>query len=320
MDITVNDQCIGDKFSVYRGDSCEIIKGIPDNSIHFSVYSPPFESLYTYSNSERDMGNSKTSLEFARHFRFLANELYRITMPGRNMSVHCMDLPKSKQRDGVIGLRDFRGVLIRIFERAGFTFHSNVTIWKDPVVAMQRTKALGLLHKQVKKDSCRSRQGVPDYLLTFRKDGDNPEPVAGEFDAYSGDEQTMIERSKFIDNMSDNEKTRFSIDTWQRYASPVWMDINPSDTLQKTSARENADERHIAPLQLQVIERAIQLWSNPNDIVFTPFLGIGSELYQAIKMNRRGIGIELKESYYNQAVKNLRRAEEEKNISQGGMF
>lgn len=282
--MNVTNQAHGDGWTLYNGDSCDVIKGIPSDSIHYSIFSPPFESLYTYSNSERDMGNSKTTNEFARHFRFLAKELYRVIMPGRLVSVHCMDLTKSKSRDGVIGLRDFRGALIRIFERAGFIFHSNVTIWKDPVTAMQRTKALGLLHKQIKKDSCMSRQGIPDYLLTFRKDGDNPERV-----------------------MHTNET--FPVKKWQEYASPVWMDINPSKTLQRESARENDDERHICPLQLQVIERGIELWTNPGDIVFTPFAGIGSEVYQAILQGRRGIGIELKESYFNVAVKNCNAAE-----------
>lgn len=284
VSMNVTNQAHGDGWTLYNGDSCEVIKGIPSDSIHYSIFSPPFESLYTYSNSERDMGNSKTPNEFARHFRFLAKELYRVIMPGRLISVHCMDLMKSKSRDGVIGLRDFRGALIRIFERAGFIFHSNVTIWKDPVTAMQRTKALGLLHKQIKKDSCMSRQGIPDYLLTFRKDGDNPERVT-------------------------HTNETFPVKKWQEYASPVWMDINPSKTLQRESARENDDERHICPLQLQVIERGIELWTNPGDIVFTPFAGIGSEVYQAILQGRRGIGIELKESYFNVAVKNCNAAE-----------
>jgi DNA modification methylase len=190
-----------------------------------------------------------------------------------------MDLPTQKQRDGFIGLSDFPGELIKMFQDAGFIYHSRVTIWKDPVVAMQRTKALGLLHKQIKKDSAMCRQGIADYIITFRKDGENPEKI-----------------------MHTNET--FPVNKWQNYASPVWMDINQSNTLQRESAREQQDEKHICPLQLDVIERCIELWTNPNDIVFTPFLGIGSEVYQALKMNRRGIGIELKESYYNQAVAN----------------
>lgn len=286
----VKQQEIGERYALYCGDSCEVIKGIPDNSVHFTVYSPPFASLYTYSNSDRDMGNCRSHAEFYEQFEFLASELFRVLMPGRNMSFHCMNLPTSKERDGFIGITDFRGELIRIFQKAGFIFHSEVCIWKDPVTAMQRTKALGLLHKQLKKDSCMSRQGIPDYLVTMRKPGENPEPVTHTNDT-------------------------FPVDAWQRYASPVWMDINPSDTLQARSARDEKDERHICPLQLDVIKRAILLWSNPGDIVLTPFLGIGSEAYVALELKRRAIGIELKESYYNQAVKNCKSVVECEQIS-----
>lgn len=280
----VLDQAHGQNFTVYNGDTTEVIKGIPDNSLHYSIFSPPFASLYTYSNSERDMGNCKTHAEFSQHFQYLINEMYRAMMPGRLVSFHVMNLPTSKERDGFIGITDFRGDLIRAFQRAGFIFHSEVCIWKDPVTAMQRTKALGLLHKQIKKDSCMSRQGIPDYLVTMRKPGENPERVS-------------------------NTNESFPVSLWQQYASPVWMDINPSDTLQYRSAREEKDERHIAPLQLQVIERGIRLWSNPGDVVFTPFLGIGSEAYVALKMGRRAIGCELKRSYFRQAAANCRAVE-----------
>lgn len=261
----------------------EVLKGIPDNSIHYSIFSPPFASLYTYSNSDRDMGNSKTDDEFYEHFTFLVKELYRVTMPGRLLSFHCMNLPTSKVRDGVIGIKDFRGLLIRIFTDAGWIYHSEVCIWKNPVTAMQRTKALGLLWKQLKKDSAMSRQGIPDFIVTMRKPGDNPERV------------THTDES-------------FPCNVWQKYASPVWMDINQSDTLQRKSAREDKDEKHICPLQLEVIKRCIELWSNPNDIVLDPFAGIGSTPYVALRMGRRGLGVELKESYYNQAVKNCNEA------------
>ncbi|MCK9571294.1 helicase [Candidatus Pacearchaeota archaeon] len=273
-----------DLWDMRLGDCCEEIKNIESDSIHYIIFSPPFSSLYTYSNSPRDLGNCKDDLEFFAHFDFLASDLFRILMPGRLMSVHCMNLPTSKQSQGVIGIRDFRGDLIRIFQAAGFIYHSEVCIWKDPVTAMQRTKALGLLHKQLKKDSCMSRQGIPDYLVTFRKPGDNPERVT-----------------------HTNES--FPVKIWQNYASPIWMDINPSETLQRTSAREDEDERHIAPLQLQVIRRGLELWTNPGDLVFSPFAGIGSEGYEAVKNGRKFIGIELKESYYQQACKNLKRAE-----------
>jgi hypothetical protein len=272
-------------WSLYHGDSVEIIKGLPSNSLHFTIFSPPFSSLYTYSNSERDMGNCRDDGQFFKHFgEFLVPELLRVTMPGRLLSFHCMNLPTSKQTHGVIGIRDFRGNLIRVFTNAGWIFHSEVCIWKDPVTAMQRTKALGLLHKQIKKDSCMSRQGIPDYLVTMRKPGDNPERV------------------------SHTDET-FPVGVWQQYASPVWMDINPSDTLQRESAREHNDERHICPLQLQVIQRALELWSNSNDVVFSPFAGIGSEGYQSIKMGRKFVGVELKESYFKQACLNLKAAE-----------
>lgn len=290
MNTLVKNQTIRERYALYNGDSCEVLKSMPDNSIHYSIFSPPFAQLYVYSNSHRDLGNCKTRTEFYTHFGYIVKELFRTLKPGRLISFHCMNLPLQKARDGVIGLTDFRGELIRIFESAGFIYHSEVCIWKDPVVAMQRTKALGLLHKQLKKDSCMSRQGLPDYLVTMRKDGNNVEPVQGELKYYSGD-------INFAQDMT-------SVEIWQRYASPVWMDINQSLTLQKASAKDNDDEKHLCPLQLQVIERALQLWTNENDIVLSPFMGIGSEIYQSLKMKRRGVGIELKESYYNQAVLN----------------
>ena len=276
----VLDQVTKNKYAVYNGDSCEVVKAIPDNSIHYTIFSPPFASLYTYSNSDRDMGNSKGDDEFYNHFIYLAKELYRITMPGRLLSFHCMDLPLMKERDGVIGLKDFPSIIRQIFEDCGFIYHSKVTIWKNPVTEMQRTKALGLLHKQIRKDSAMNRQGIPDYIVTMRKPGDNPERI------------------------SHTHET-FPVDVWQNYASPVWMDIRQSDTLQKKSAREDKDERHICPLQLEVIQRCIELWTNPGDIVLDPFAGIGSVPYVAVTMGRRGIGIELKDSYYKQAKNNL---------------
>lgn len=278
--MNVLEQVIENKYAIYNGDSCEIVRAIPDNSIHYTIFSPPFASLYTYSNSDRDMGNSKGDDEFYNHFIFLAKELYRVTMPGRLLSFHCMDLPLMKERDGVIGLKDFPAIIRKIFEDCGFIYHSKVTIWKNPVTEMQRTKALGLLHKQIRKDSTMNRQGIPDYIITLRKPGENPERVSHTHES-------------------------FPVNVWQNYASPVWMDIRQSDTLQKKSAREDKDERHICPLQLEVIQRCIELWTNPNDIVLDPFAGIGSVPYTAVKMGRRGIGVELKESYYNQAVNNL---------------
>ena len=282
---------IGNGCALYNGDSVELIKAFPDESMHFEVYSPPFSSLYTYSNSDRDLGNSKTDEQFFEHFHFLTTELFRILKPGRIMAVHCMNLPTSKERDGFIGIKDFRGELIREFQSVGFIYHAEVCIWKNPVTAMQRTKALGLLHKQIKKDSCMSRMGIPDYVVIMRKPGDNPERVAHTNDTYP-------------------------VSEWQNVASPiceydhspVWWDINQSDTLNVRMARDGRDERHICPLQLPVIERLLKLYTNPNDIVFTPFLGIGSEVYQAILMGRRGVGIELKKSYFDCAVENVKNA------------
>jgi DNA modification methylase len=274
------DQQIGENYAIYNGDCVELVRGLPDESVHYSVFSPPFASLYTYSASPRDMGNCADDDEFFEHFAYLATELHRVLKPGRLVSMHCMLMPTSKARDGFIGLRDFRGDLIRAMQRAGFVFHSEVVIWKDPVTAMQRTKALGLLHKQLKKDSCMSRQGVPDYVVTMRKLGDNPEPVS-------------------------HTNETFPVQSWQKYASPVWMDIDPSDTLQYRSAREHDDERHICPLQLEVIRRCLRLWSNPGDNVLSPFAGIGSEGYVALQEGRRFVGCELKRSYYEQAARNL---------------
>ena len=291
--VNVIDQAVSERYALYNGDSAEILKSIPDSSVHYSIFSPPFASLYTYSNSERDLGNCRTTAEFYEQFKFIVDELFRVLIPGRLISFHCMDLPLSKERDGVIGLRDFRGELIKLFEDSGFVLHSQVCIWKDPVIAMQRTKAIGLLHKQLKKDSCMSRQGIPDYLVTMRKPGDNPEPVS-------------------------HTNETFPVEIWQKYASPIWTDINPSDTLQATSARDEKDERHICPLQLPVIERCIELYSNPEDVVLDPFDGIASTGYQAIKMGRKHVGVELKESYYKIACKNLDDAEREQ--KNGGMI
>lgn len=277
------EQRIDEFYSMYHGDSCEVVKGIPDNSIHYTIFSPPFSSLYTYSNSDRDMGNSKDDAEFYEHFKYLVKELYRITMQGRLLSFHCMNIPLMKQKDGVIGLKDFRGELIKLFTDEGFIFHSEVCIWKNPVTEMQRTKALGLLHKQIKKDSSMSRHGIPDYVVTMRKPGENPEPI-------------------------EHTNETFPVDLWQKYASPVWMDIKQSNTLQKKSARAEEDERHICPLQLDVIKRCICLWTNPGDIVLDPFAGIASSNYMALRLDRRTIGIELKDSYYVQAVANCEMA------------
>lgn len=283
--MNVIDQVTTDHFSIYNADCIDVLRGMPDSSVHYSIFSPPFASLYTYSASPRDMGNCSTHEEFYAQFRYLVPELYRVMKPGRLLSFHCMLLPTSKARDGYIGLTDFRGELIRTFREVGWIHHSEVVIWKDPVTAMQRTKALGLLHKQIRKDSCMSRQGIPDYLITMRKPGDNPEPVS-----HTG------------------EGDDIPVSMWQRFASPVWTDIDQGDTLQRQSAREDDDEKHICPLQLGVIRRAMKLWTNPGDVVLSPFAGIGSEGHVAVQMGRKFVGAELKGSYYTQAVKNLHAA------------
>lgn len=294
MDKVIN-QAVTEHFALYNGDSCEVMAGLPDNSMDYSIFSPPFEDLYTYSDSPRDLGNCRSTEEFYQQFTYIVKQLFRVMKVGRLVSIHCMDLPTTKASDGFIGLRDFPGILIKLFQDCGFYYHSRVTIWKDPVVAMQRTKALGLLHKQIKKDSSMCRQGIADYIITMRKPGDNENPITHTNEA-------------------------FPVEKWQQYASPVWMDIQQGNTLNRTSAREERDEKHICPLQLDVIARCIELWSNEGDTIFTPFLGIGSEAYQSLKMHRKAVGIELKESYFRQAVKNCDRAitcEEQINLFEG---
>lgn len=312
----VIDQVVTDDYAIYHADCVEGVKGLPDNSVGFSVYSVPFASLFTYSNSDRDMGNTKDDEEFAHHYRFLIKDHMRHMMPGRLVAVHCMNLPTSKARDGFVGLRDFRGEIIRAFVEEGFIYHSEICIWKDPVVAMQRSKAVGLLHKTIEKDSSQSRMGLADYVVVFRKPGENAEPISGrlKLDDYAGEDKPNVAHEAF-----NGEVDRWnSINIWQRYASPVWSDIRQSNTLQFRNAKDNDDDKHICPLQLDVISRCIQLWSNPGDIVLTPFMGIGSEVYQAVKMGRKGIGFELKESYFNAAKKNVQSSIEEN--KQADMF
>ena len=306
------DQVITDDYAIYQGDSCEIIRALPGDSIGFGIHSPPFEGLYKFSNFDRDISNNDGPA-FWDHYAFLIQELLRVTKPGRLHSVHCMQLPTSKIRHGHIGMRDFRGEIIRAYEDAGWIFHSEVCIWKDPVVAQQRTKSIRLLHKQIVKDSTISGQGLADYVVTFRKPGDNPEPVSGGFDQYIGEGEGP-DPAKYTSAMDG--RNWYSIEVWQRYASPVWTDINQTRTLQYRGGRDEKDEQHISPLQLDVIERCLQLWSNPGDTVLTPFLGIGSEVYCSVRMGRKGIGIELKPSYFAQSKRNL----ENMTRDAGGLF
>lgn len=274
----------GSEFAAYHGDCVDVVRQLPDNSVGFSVYSPPFASLFTYSDSIADMGNNADDHEFIRHYGFLLTELARVTKPGRLSAVHCSDLPLQKWKDGMIGIKDLSGDIIRAHQEAGWVLHSRVTIWKDPVVEMTRTKALGLLYKQLQKDSTRSRTGMPDYLMVFRAPGENTEPVG-------------------------QDSKKFPVERWQQWASPVWMDIRQTNTLNVAIARQDKDERHLCPLQLDLIERALLLWSNPGDIVLSPFLGVGSEGFVALKQRRKFVGVELKEAYWKQACKHLAAAE-----------
>lgn len=274
----------GKEWAAYHGDCCAVLPQLPDASVGFSVYSPPFGNLFVYSDSVADMGNCADDAEFGAHYGFMVREKFRVTMPGRLSAVHCSDLPMTKWRDGQIGIKDFSGQIIRIHEDAGWVLHSRITIWKCPVVEMTRTKALGLLYKQLLKDSGRSRAGMPDYLLVFRKPGDNPSPI--------------IHRAE-----------DFPVEQWQEWASPVWMTVNQTNVLNVAAARSEHDERHLCPLQLDVIERAIHLWSNPGDVVLSPFMGIGSEGVMALKARRKFVGIELKDSYFRQACRHLDSAE-----------
>jgi DNA modification methylase len=289
------DQFHSKRFAAYLGDCVEIVAQLPSESVDYIIYSPPFSSLYVYSHSERDMGNNRNDAEFFQHYGYLSAELMRVLKPGRNMSIHVMNLPTSKTREGYIGVRDFRGDCIRLHQGDGFIYHSEVCVWKDPVVAMQRTKALGLLWKQIQKDSSMCRQGIPDYVVTFRKPGENPKPIS-------------------------HTKEQFPVKEWQHLASPCWMDIKQSNTLNRKAAREEEDERHIAPLQLDLIERCLRLWSADDDVVLSPFMGIGSEGYVSLQKSRRFIGVELKRSYFDLAVKNLQEAELHKDIGQQAGF
>jgi len=313
MDLKAINQEITKEYAIYEGDSCELMKAIPENSIGYSIHSPPFEGLYKFSNSDRDISNNEGEA-FYKHYGYIVEQLLRITKQGRLASVHCMQLPTSKTHDGFIGMRDFRGEVIRLFQEKGWIFSSEVCIWKDPVVAQQRTKSIRLLHAQVSKDSTISGQGLADYIVTFRKPNDNEEPVGNgkgnpRFEYYIGEGAAPEPIENKLKRMSEEEAKKWhSIEVWQRYASPVWTDINQSRTLQYRGARDEKDEQHISPLQLDVIERCIHLWSNPDDIVFTPFMGIGSEVYGAVELGRKGMGIELKPSYFRQAVKNLKAA------------
>lgn len=316
-DVKVIAQEATDNFALYNSDCIEMMKGLPVDSVHYAIWSPPFASLYTFSDDPRDVSNNSDDRVFWAHYGYVLEAVYRVLKPGRMVSIHCMDLPTSITRDGFIGMRDFPGENIRLCQEIGFIYHSRVYIRKDPVSAMQRTKALGLLHKQMVKDSAMSRMAIGDSIITLRKPGSNDEPVAGVLDTYYGDDQTddelwMEAHRSFHAEGNRSIADHKSILTWQKYAEPIWTDIVQGDVLSHRMAREEHDERHISPLQLTPVRRCVQLWTNPGDIVLSPFAGIGTAGYVAIEMGRRFVGAELKISYYRQAVANLRTAERER--------
>lgn len=323
------DEAHGRDWTLYRGDCCEVIKGIPDDSIGLTIFSPPFSNLYVYSDSISDMGNCSSDEEFFKHFAFLASELHRVTIPGRLVAMHCKDLPKYFGRDGAAGLKDFPGDIIRCFEVYGWTFHSRVTIWKDPVIEMQRTKNNGLLHKTLCRDSSQSRQGMADYMVVMRKtpaDGlmsvspvKRPHSREECFAEYHGVSEP-VEMSAWCKAGEPEKGSGYGLNIWQRYASPVWFDIDQTKVLNYRVARDEKDEKHICPLQLDVIARSVELWSNPGDVVLSPFAGIGSEGYQAVLMNRCFVGIELKDTYFDVASRHLSIAEQKRFESMAVLF
>lgn len=313
-EVNVIDQSEGRGWIIYNADCIDVLNGLPAASLHYSIFSPPFASLYTFSDDPRDVSNNNDDRVFWKHYRFVIEGLYRAIKPGRLVSIHCMDLPTSITRDGFIGMRDFPGDNIRLCQDVGFIYHSRVYIRKDPVSAMQRTKAIGLLHKQVVKDSALSRMGIGDSIVTLRKPGNNDDPISGELETFYGDDESDAEFTREARSSIDAGGKRSlsqhkSILIWQRYAEPIWADIHQGDTLSFHMAREEHDERHISPLQLTPVRRCIQLWTNPGDIVFSPFAGIGTAGYAAVELNRKFVGAELKASYYRQAIANLKVAE-----------
>jgi len=318
--VGVKHQKITKRFAVYCGDCCEVLPDIPAKSVGFSIFSPPFGDLYKYSDDDADMGNSNSPKEFFEHFTFLVEQLRRVMMPGRVVAVHCMDLPTFKSHGKDIGVWDFPGAIIRCFEKFNFIQHTpRITIWKDPLLAATRTKAIQLAHKQIVKDSAMCGIGIPDCIVTFRTPGDNPKPIANPSGLvkYHGKRSVPKDLDKWEGFDGDQRKNKRSHWIWQQYASPVWFDIRQTRVLKYREARDNDDEKHICPLQLDTIERCLALWSREDDIVLTPFMGVGSEVYCAVKNKRRAIGIELKESYYRQALKNMANLERKVKASKG---
>ena len=297
---------VTDRFAIYLGDCCKVLPNLPDESIHLGIHSPPFANLYSYSDSDSDLGNCSSYEEFFTHYEFVVKELYRLSMPGRITAIHCMDIPTHASKQGYIGLEDFPGDIIKLFKKCGFIFHARVCVWKDPLMAAVRTHAIGLAHKQIVKDSAMCRTGIPDYVLAFRKPGENPEPIAHPMGLteYPGSTAIPHNLEKYLGHL-DPKTNKRSHWVWQKIASPVWMDIRQTKLLPYKNAKDPDDEKHCCPLQTDVIERCLILWSNPGDKVLTPFMGIGSEVAWAVKKGRRGIGVELKPSYFRMAKKNI---------------
>jgi len=306
---TVVDQNITGDYALYHGDCCEVMPGMPDDSVHLSVYSPPFCGLYNYSSSERDLSNCRSYEEFFQHYRFVVEELHRLTMPGRCSAVHCIDIPLAGANLGG-GLRDFPGDVIRLHEDIGFRYAARYHIWKEPLGVRNRTMAKGLAHKQIVEDSSLCDVAGADYLLLFRKKGENPAPIVHPtgLDKYAGEREMPADLRSYRGWSGKQTENRYSHWIWRQYASAFWDDVRIDRVLPYRESREPDDERHVHPLQLDVIERTVVLRSNPGEVVLTPFMGVGSEVYGAVANGRKGVGVELKRSYYNQAVKNCAQA------------
>ena len=301
--MAVTTQQITDRYAIYQGDACEVMQTLPDHSIHLSVYSPPFGGLYNYSSSERDLSNCRNYEEFFEHYGFVVREIHRLTMPGRLTAVHCMDVPQSGDK----GLRDFPGDIIRLHEQAGFYYVARHAVWKEPLGVRLRTMTRGLAHKQIVDDSSLCDVASADYLLLFRKKGKNPIPIAHPvgLPGYAGERQIPADVLSFKGWTGKQIENRYSQWIWRQYASAFWDDVRIDRVLPYKESKEPDDEKHVHPLQLDVIERVVVLRSNPGEVVLTPFMGVGSEVYGALVNGRKGIGIELKGSYYKQAVRNL---------------
>lgn len=304
--MAVLDQVIKDKYALYCGDCMEVMPRFPDGSIHLSIYSPPFAGLYQYSSSEHDLSNSRSYDEFMTHYEFVVKELYRLTMPGRMTAVHCMDIPNGNTGRGD-SLMDFPGDIIRLHERNGWAYNARYSVWKEPLAVRNRTMKKALAHQTIVEDSSRCSVASADYLLVFRRDGENPLPIEHPHGLtnYAGSRIMPADAQAYRNWSGPQIENRFSHWIWRQYASAFWDDVRLDRVLPFKKSRDEEDERHVHPLQLDVIDRVVTLWSNPGERIFTPFMGVGSEVYGAVAGNRYGIGVELKPSYFRQAVKNV---------------